>query len=262
MAASYCRFSVARKPRRPMAAIICSTVTWAGSKATTASFDLRLTSAPFTPFSPSRAFLTATGQAPHVIPSTARSPPSRRSRRSRGRAIRRGRTPSVSSHSPHVVTGVRGIAAHQMREQVGRELRISVEHDGSRDDEGRHDEQGERDPTPGHPACKRFAPTPLPYIEDEPGHDADDAGRDQQPTVLHRRRHERAAAESEHDHGQRQQTAERGKGGPDPGDHASSEGGKSHGVLLHFGCERTVLEGQPVSLAATSYSVARFHTVW
>jgi hypothetical protein len=74
IAASYwCCFSVARKPRRSTAAIICWTVTWAGSKATTASFALRLTSTRFTPFSPSRAFLTATGQAPHVIPSTART---------------------------------------------------------------------------------------------------------------------------------------------------------------------------------------------
>src|SRR5215475_10468782 len=161
MAASYCRFSVARKPRRPTAAIICSTVTWAGSKATTASFDLRLTSARFTPFSPSRAFLTATGQAPHVIPSTARTTvevaaiptftaitrPTNKARMVAQRFIA----------FSHVVTGVRNIAAHQMRKQVGRELRISVEHDGSRDDEGGHDEQGERDPTPGHPACKRVA---------------------------------------------------------------------------------------------------------
>ena len=45
----------------------------AGSNVTTASFALRLTSARLTPFSPSRAFLTATGQAPQVIPSTVRT---------------------------------------------------------------------------------------------------------------------------------------------------------------------------------------------
>jgi len=61
----------ARKPRRFTASTICSTETCEGSNATAASFDRRLTSARLTPFSPSRAFLTATGQAPHVMPSTA-----------------------------------------------------------------------------------------------------------------------------------------------------------------------------------------------
>src|SRR6266403_1517404 len=60
----------ARKPRRLTASTICSTVTWAGSKATAASFALRLTSARLTPFSPSRAVLTAMGQLPPVMPST------------------------------------------------------------------------------------------------------------------------------------------------------------------------------------------------
>src|SRR5262245_57002460 len=32
--------------------------------------------------------------------------------------------------------------------------------------------------------------------------------------------------------------------------------------LLHFGCERTVLEGQPVGLAAASNGVAGLHIVW
>src|SRR5499433_3330764 len=66
-------FSAARNPRRSTVSIICGTVTLAGSNVTTASFALRLTSARLAPFSPSRAFLTATGQAPHVIPSTART---------------------------------------------------------------------------------------------------------------------------------------------------------------------------------------------
>src|SRR2546422_1786617 len=63
----------ARKPRRFTASTICSTETCEGSNATAASFDRRLTSARLTPFSPSRAFLTATGQLPHVIPSTVRT---------------------------------------------------------------------------------------------------------------------------------------------------------------------------------------------
>ena len=42
------------------------------SKVTIASFVLRLTSARLTPFSPSRAFLTAIGHVPQVIPSTVR----------------------------------------------------------------------------------------------------------------------------------------------------------------------------------------------
>src|SRR5439155_12997454 len=62
----------ARKPRRFTASTIWSTETCEGSNATAASFDRRLTSARLTPFSPSRAFLTATGQLPHVIPSTVR----------------------------------------------------------------------------------------------------------------------------------------------------------------------------------------------
>src|SRR2546422_3140546 len=65
--------SVAWNPRRSTASIICETVTCAGSNVTTASFALRLTSARLTPFSPSRAFFTPTGQAPQVIPSTART---------------------------------------------------------------------------------------------------------------------------------------------------------------------------------------------
>jgi hypothetical protein len=65
--------SDARKPRRSTASIIWGTVTCAGSKLTTASFARRLTSARLTPFSPSRAFLTAMGQAPQVIPSTERT---------------------------------------------------------------------------------------------------------------------------------------------------------------------------------------------
>ncbi len=60
----------ARKPRRFTASTICSTETCEGSNATAASFDRRLTSARLTPFSPSRAFLTATGHLPHVMPST------------------------------------------------------------------------------------------------------------------------------------------------------------------------------------------------
>ena len=63
----------ARKPKPFTVSTICSTLTLAGSNTTTASFARRLTSARSTPFSPSRAFLTATGQAPHVIPSTART---------------------------------------------------------------------------------------------------------------------------------------------------------------------------------------------
>src|SRR5712692_4558963 len=66
-------FRDARKPSRSTASSICGTVTCVGSYTTTASFDRRLTSARLTPFSPSRAFFTPTGQAPHVIPSTART---------------------------------------------------------------------------------------------------------------------------------------------------------------------------------------------
>src|SRR3989442_13035619 len=65
--------SVARNPRRSTASIICETVTCAGSNVTTASFALRLTSARLTPFSPSRAFFTPTGQAPQVIPFTVKT---------------------------------------------------------------------------------------------------------------------------------------------------------------------------------------------
>ena len=60
-------------PARVTASTICSTVTCSGSNETTASFSRRLTLARFTPFSPSRAFLTAMGHAPHVMPSTART---------------------------------------------------------------------------------------------------------------------------------------------------------------------------------------------
>ncbi len=63
-------FCAARNPKRLTASTICSTVTRAGSKTTSACFARRLTSARLTPFSPSRAFLTATGHVPHVIPST------------------------------------------------------------------------------------------------------------------------------------------------------------------------------------------------
>ena len=66
-------FSTARKPRRSTAWIIWGTVTSAGSNLATASFAARLTSARLTPFSPSRAFFTPTGQAPQVIPSTVRT---------------------------------------------------------------------------------------------------------------------------------------------------------------------------------------------
>ena len=45
-------------------------VTRAGSNVTRASLSRKLTSARCTPGSPSRARLTVTGQAPHVIPST------------------------------------------------------------------------------------------------------------------------------------------------------------------------------------------------
>ena len=63
-------FCDARNPKRLMASIICSIVTCAGSKMTSACFVRRLTFARLTPFSPSRAFLTATGHVPHVMPST------------------------------------------------------------------------------------------------------------------------------------------------------------------------------------------------
>jgi len=63
----------ALKPRRLTASTICSTVTWAGSKVTRACLSRKLTSALWTPLSPSRARLTAMGQDPHVIPSTART---------------------------------------------------------------------------------------------------------------------------------------------------------------------------------------------
>src|SRR5262245_59308949 len=65
--------SAARNPRRSIVSIICGTVTASGSNVTTASFALRLTLARVTPFSPSRAFFTPTGQAPQVIPSTPRT---------------------------------------------------------------------------------------------------------------------------------------------------------------------------------------------
>jgi hypothetical protein len=64
-------FGDALKPSRFTASTICSTVTRAGSNTTTASFAAKLTSARLTPLSPSRTRLTAMGQVPHVIPSTA-----------------------------------------------------------------------------------------------------------------------------------------------------------------------------------------------
>ena len=90
-----------------------------------------------------------------------------------------------------------------MREQVGRELRESVEHDGRRDDKARHDQQPERDATACHPARKCATPSPLAHVQHEAGDDANDPSRDQESTVLHRRRHERAAPEPEHDDGER-----------------------------------------------------------
>ena len=157
---------------------------------------------------------------------------------------------------------VRRVAAHHVREQVGREFRESVERYGRRDDEARHDQQTERNAAPGHLARERATPSALAHIEDEPRDDADDPGRDQQPTVLHRRRHEGAASEPEHDHSEREKAAERGKRGPGSRDQAGSKRRKSHDVLLRFLCgECIVLQREPVGLAAASNGVARLHVV-
>ena len=61
--------SLARNPTFPTAWTISSTVAFPSSKYTIASFSLKLTSAFFTPLSPSRALLTMEGQPPQVMPS-------------------------------------------------------------------------------------------------------------------------------------------------------------------------------------------------
>ncbi len=65
-------FSVARNPTFPTARTISSTVAFPSSKYTNASFLLKLTSAFFTPLSPSRALPTMVGQPPQVMPSIRR----------------------------------------------------------------------------------------------------------------------------------------------------------------------------------------------
>src|SRR5712691_6636142 len=133
-----------------MALMSWSVVTRAGSNATRASLSRKLTSARCTPGSPSRARLTATGQAPQVIPSTDNTTvdcaaSTTCAATSRTTAAIQNPCPrfmaSPPAHVLHVVPRC-AVAARvtQAGEEVGRRLGESVKHDGGQDDEARQDQ--------------------------------------------------------------------------------------------------------------------------
>src|SRR3989442_5228120 len=123
-----------------------SVVTRAGSNVTRAYLSRKLTSARCTPGSPSRARLTATGQAPQVIPSTDSTTVDCAA----STTCATNSTPSVATQNPclriasppaHVLQVVPGCAVTarvtQAGEELGGRLGESVEHDGGQDDEAR-----------------------------------------------------------------------------------------------------------------------------
>src|SRR5712692_3998180 len=197
-----------------------SVVTRAGSNVTRASLSRKLTSARCTPGSPSRARLSATGQAPQVIPSTkstivddcaanATCAPSRRTSIATQNPCPRFMT-SPPAHALHVMPGC-AVSARvtQMGEEVGGRLGESVEHNGRHHHEARQDQQNQGGPAACHAAGERLAPATLPDVEGEARQHTKDSRWDQDPAVLHGHRHEGAAPEAEDDNRQRQETAER-----------------------------------------------------
>src|SRR5713226_4858354 len=128
-----------------------SVVTRAGSNVTRASLSRKLTSARCTPGSPSRARLTATGQAPQVIPSTDSTTVdcaasttcaaiSSTNAATQNPCLRIITSPPA--HALHVMPRCAVTArVTQAGEEVGGRLGESVEHDGGQDDERRQDQQ-------------------------------------------------------------------------------------------------------------------------
>src|SRR6266446_648798 len=137
-------------------------VTRAGSNVTRASLSRKLTSARCTPGSPSRARLTATGQAPQVIPSTDTTTvdcaaSTTCAATSRIRAASQNPCPCfMTSPHAHVLHVVPGCAVYarvtQAGEEVGRHLGESVEHNGRHYDEARQDQQRQGGPAACHAA--------------------------------------------------------------------------------------------------------------
>src|SRR5712691_211066 len=129
----------------------CSGVTRAGSNVTRASLLRKLTSARWTPGSPSRARLTATGQAPQVIPSTASTTvdcaaSTTCAANSSANAATQNPCPrfmaSPPAHALHVVPRCAVTArGSQAGEEVGGRLGESVQHDGRHYDEARQNQQ-------------------------------------------------------------------------------------------------------------------------
>ena len=152
------------------------------------------------------------GQVPHVMPSTARTivdvaPEAMFATNARTSRTTRMGIRSLIAFLP--CCGPRDRAAvHDVCEQIGRELREAVEHDRCPDHEARDDEQRQGDATACHPARESRAASSLADVEEEAcGHPEDSRG-DQQPAVLHRYRHERAAPKAEDNDREREQTAE------------------------------------------------------
>src|SRR5216683_4515748 len=129
----------------------CSGVTRAGSNVTRASLLRKLTSACCTPGSPSRARLTATGQAPQVIPSTASTTvdcaasttcAANSSTNAANQNPRLRIIASPPAHALHVMPDCAVTACvTQAGQEVGGRLGESVEHDGRHHDEARQNQQ-------------------------------------------------------------------------------------------------------------------------
>src|SRR6266852_1273983 len=219
-----------------------SVVTRAGSNVTRASLSRKLTSARCTPGSPSRARLTATGQAPQVIPSTDSTTVDCAA--STTCAANRSTNAATQNPCPRIIASSPAHALHVMPDcavpasvtQADQDVRghfgEPIEQNGCHHDEARQDQQTQGGPAACHAAGEPLAPATLPDVEGETRRHAENPRWNQDPSVLHGHRHERAAPEAEGDDGQRQETAERRQQGAGPSGYPRAQRAEFHGFLL------------------------------